>query len=110
MKNITKHLLFAAIGFSAITFQSCKGKNKDTKDAIVNIDSPATAPVQIAIDDELTNKAKDAIKDFNGVSATVANGEITLTGNIKRDKLQTLMQTINALHAKKINNKLTITN
>jgi hypothetical protein len=110
MKNITKHLLIATIGFSAITFQSCKGKDKDKKDAVVNMDTPTTATIPVAVDDQLTTNAKDAIKDFAGVSATVSNGEITLTGNIKRDKLPTLMQTINALHAKKINNKLTITN
>lgn len=110
MKNITKHLLIAAIGITAISFQSCKGKEKDKKEAAVTMDTPTTATVSAPMDVELTTSAKDAIKDFSGVSATVSNGEITLTGNIQRNKLQTLMQSINALHAKKINNKLTITN
>lgn len=106
---MTKHLLIAAIGFSAITFQSCKSKDKDAKEAAIKIDSPIVAPV-ISIDEQLTTKVKDAIKDFTGVSASVANGEITLTGNIRRDKVPALLQVISALQAKKINNKLTITN
>jgi hypothetical protein len=109
MQQITRHLLIAAIGISAISFQSCKGgsKDKQTTDTVAATENTA-APVEISADDELVTKSKDATKDFPGVTATVANGEITLTGNIKRDKLQTLMQSMNALHAKKINNNLTI--
>ncbi|RZL51107.1 MAG: hypothetical protein EOP00_00880 [Pedobacter sp.] len=109
MKKITKNLLIAAIGISALSFNACKGGNKDKdKTDTVAVDTPATTPVVVSTDDELTTKAKDATKDFPGVTATVANGEITLTGDIKRDKLQALMQSVNALHAKKINNQLTI--
>lgn len=72
------------------------------------MDTTNTAPVEIATDDQLTNGVKDATKDFPGVTATVNNGEVTLTGNIKRDRLPTLMQSIQALHPKKVNNNLTI--
>jgi hypothetical protein len=50
----------------------------------------------------------DAVKDFPGVTATVDQGVITLTGNITRDKLPKLMMSVNALHPKKVNNNLTI--
>ncbi len=65
-------------------------------------------PVTIAPDDAITTGVKDAVKDFAGVNATVADGVITLTGTIKRDRLQTLMQSLNTLKPKKINNQLTI--
>ena len=52
--------------------------------------------------------SKDAVKDFPGVTANVNNGEVTLTGNITRDKLPKLMQSVNAMHPKKVNNNLTI--
>jgi osmotically-inducible protein OsmY len=64
--------------------------------------------VEIAKDDQLSNGVKDATKDFPGVTATVNNGEVTLTGNIKRDRLPVLMQSIHALNPKKVNNNLTI--
>lgn len=53
----------------------------------------------------MANFAKYGIK---GVTVTVANGEVTLTGNIARAKLQDVMKAVNEAHPKKINNKLTI--
>ena len=52
--------------------------------------------------------AKDAVKDYPGVTATVSNGEVTLTGEITRAKLPNLMQAVQAMHPKKVNNNLTI--
>ncbi|MEJ7770188.1 MAG: BON domain-containing protein [Chitinophagaceae bacterium] len=66
------------------------------------------APVVVATDNALETGVKDAVKDFPGVQAEVSDGEINLTGNIKRSELQKLMRSLNALKAKKINNKLTI--
>ena len=43
-----------------------------------------------------------------GVKADVVNGEITLTGEIKRSDLPALMKALNSLQPKKINNQLTI--
>ncbi len=109
MKNITKHLLIAAIGLSSISFQGCNGNKKDAQTTDTTItDTPTSAPVEISKDEELKTKAADATKDFPGVTATVASGEVTLTGEIRRDRLQTLMQSINAIQAKKINNNLKI--
>lgn len=69
---------------------------------------PAPAPVVIAADDPLTKGVNDAIKDYPGVSATVKDGEVTLTGTIKRASLQKLMMGLHTLKPKKINNQLTI--
>ena len=94
---------------SGMALPSCKNKNKDsTTNTTAPVDTINTAPVVVASDDELTNGVKDATKDFPGVVASVNNGEVTLTGNIKRDRLPTLMQSIQALHPKKVNNNLTV--
>ncbi len=50
----------------------------------------------------------DATKDHPTVKASVNNGVITLTGEIKRDQLAKLMMTLNTLKPKKIENHLTI--
>lgn len=99
--------LFTLLAGGAI-LPSCKNKNKDTTTNTTTQDSTNTAPVEIATDDQLTNGVKDATKDFPSVTATVNNGEVTLTGTIKRDRLPTLMQSIHALNPKKVNNNLTV--
>lgn len=66
------------------------------------------APVQISNDEPLRQGVTDATKDHPGVTASVNDGVITLTGNISRDKLAKLMQTINALQPKQVLNQLTI--
>ena len=67
-----------------------------------------TAPVVINSDSTLVQSVKDATKDFPTVNASVNDGVITLTGNIKRSSLQTLMMSLNTLKPKKIDNQLTI--
>ena len=66
------------------------------------------APVTISPDDTLIKNVNDAIKDYPGVKASVNDGVVTLTGNIKRSELQKLMMSLQSLHPKKINNQLTI--
>lgn len=68
----------------------------------------APAPVTISPDDSLRTGVRDAVKDYPGVTATVDNGEVTLTGSIERDRLPRLMQSIHSLHPKKVNNNLTV--
>lgn len=63
---------------------------------------------EVSGDAALQTGVRDATKDFPGVTASVVNGEITLTGELQRDRLATLMQSLNGLNAKKINNNLTI--
>jgi hypothetical protein len=50
---------------------------------------------------------RDATKDYPTVVATVADGVITLTGEISKASLPKLMMTLNSLKPKKIENKLT---
>lgn len=112
-----KTLLYGLLLFSSLQFTQCKSKAKDkdvnsqstTNESSTTTTTPPPAePVQISPDETLQTNLKDATKDYPGVKADVSNGEVTLTGNITRDKLPNLMQSINMLHPKKINNNLTI--
>ena len=111
MKKIS--LGFIAIAISAISLtemSSCKGKS-GTKDTTTNsgVDTATTtAPVEVSSDDALRTGVKDATKDYPTVTATVADGEVTLTGKLDRSKLQPLMQSIQNLNPKKVNNQLTL--
>ncbi len=109
-------LLILAAGLAT---SSCKNKaennenntatNVDTASATTTDTSTAatTAP-EAAMDDSLRVQLKDATKDYPGVTATVDNGEVTLTGTITKKKLPKLMQSVQALNPKKVNNNLTI--
>ena len=106
-------LLIGIIFSTGLSLTACKGKSKgeETTPATTAPAQQPTeqqAPVQITADDPLKDGVKDATKDFPGVNAEVANGEITLTGDIERSRLPTLMQSLNSLRPKKINNQLTI--
>jgi len=69
---------------------------------------PAPAAVEVTPDDPLTKGLTDATKDFPTVQATVTQGVVTLTGDLKRSELPALMKSINSLKPKKIENKLTL--
>lgn len=69
---------------------------------------PAAATVVINSDAELDKSIHKVVDAYDGVSATVVGGVVTLSGEIKRDKLQPLMQSIQELKPKKVDNKLII--
>jgi len=69
--------------------------------------APST-PVTVSGDETLVNSVRDATKDYPSVTATVSNGVITLNGEIEKNRLPNLMQALNALQPKSIDNKLTI--
>ncbi|HLA58475.1 MAG TPA: hypothetical protein VK622_06930 [Puia sp.] len=107
---------FLALGMLALIIGSCKGKSSQTTTTDTATVAPADntttkipdTTVVISADDSLKRMIPDATKDFPGVTASVDQGVITLTGNISRDRLPKLMMALNALHPKKINNNLTI--
>ena len=109
IKATALSLIFSA----GILVLSCKGKEKDKDiDTTTNVDTVSTAdtsPVITTPPETVTEgQLKDATKDFPGVTATINNGEVTLTGTISRDELPRLMQSVQALNPKKVNNNLTI--
>ncbi|SHH74839.1 BON domain-containing protein [Flavobacterium defluvii] len=69
---------------------------------------PAAAAVIINSDADLDKSVSKVVKAYDGVSATVVGGVVTLSGEIKRDQLQSLIQRIQELKPKKVDNKLTI--
>ena len=112
MKQISfKTLLFTVSLAAGLNLASCKNKAKDTAPTTTtSVDSNnanVSAP-EISTDDALNRGVTDATKDYPGVTATVNNGEVTLTGTIERDKLPKVLESVNGLHPKKVNNQLTI--
>lgn len=82
---------------------------KGVKSVVNNLTTtPPPPPPAVNPDSALTQGVTDATKDFPTVKASVNNGQITLTGSIKRSNLKTLMQSLNSLHPSKIINQLTI--
>ena len=113
MKRFFVSLSLGLVLLAGFTVQSCGNKKKDTgtttnTTTTTTENTTPTTPVTVAGDEELKRGVTDATKDFPGVTATVNNGEITLTGTIQRDRLPTLMQSLNSLQPKKINNNLTL--
>ncbi|HVM90156.1 MAG TPA: BON domain-containing protein [Puia sp.] len=84
---------------------------KGVKSVASNITIAPPPPVQAitdSTDDALKKGVTDATKDFPSVKADVADGMITLTGDLKRNSLPKLLQSLSTLKPKKIDNKLTL--
>ncbi len=62
----------------------------------------ATPPVIITPDDPLTSAVRDATKDFSEVTASVADGVISVTGAITADRWRTLKMALDGLRPKKV--------
>jgi hypothetical protein len=94
---------------SVSVLPACKDKKKDADTTTTTTTTaPAPAPVQVDNDTEIRQKLTDATKDYPGVTATVNNGEVTLTGTVERDRLPGLMQSVHSMNPRKVNNQLTI--
>lgn len=96
---------------AGLSLSACKDKQKETTETTISTkpDSPSVSsgtPV-ISADTELEKGLKDATKDYPGVTATVKDGEVTLTGTIEKDKVASLLQSVNGLNPRKVNNQLT---
>src|SRR5687768_1576786 len=114
--HIVKGTFMLLVFSAALTVSSCKDKEENKEvdtttttpsaDTVSTVDTSGTVTTTSETVSE--SQLKDATKDFPGVSATVSNGEVTLTGTIERDKLPRLMQSVQALSPKKVNNNLTI--
>ena len=85
-----------------------KGVKSVVNNLTVAMPAVMAPPVVVAADDPLMMSVKDAVKDHPTVTASVADGVVTLTGTIKKAALPKLMMNLNSLHPKKINNNLTV--
>lgn len=85
-------------------FTSCNNKGKDTPRETVDTNNIInTGPVVISADAELERGVRDAIKDYPGVSATVTDGVINLSGSIERDNWMKLKPALDGLSPKRVN-------
>ncbi|MDB5201114.1 MAG: transport-associated protein [Ferruginibacter sp.] len=98
----------AAQSESAAKATATKGVKSVVNNVTVAAPVMAPAPVTITADDPLTNSVRDATKDYPTVTATVADGVITLNGTIAKASLPKLMMALNSLQPKKVDNKLTV--
>jgi hypothetical protein len=104
-----KQILFCFCTAALLSVTACKNKAKETTTTTpIDTSINTTAPVQVNNDDVLRNGVRDATKDFPTVQSSVANGVITLTGEIKREDLQRLMPALQSLHPQRIDNQLTV--
>jgi osmotically-inducible protein OsmY len=84
---------------------------KGVKSIVNNITvPPPPPPVQINPDDVRRNAidAAFAAKGIKGITATVSNGEVTLTGDVKKADLARVMQVANEAKPRKVTNQMKI--
>jgi len=85
---------------------------KGVKSVVNNttVPPPPPPPVQINPDDVLRSTIQSAFdaKGIKGITATVSNGEVTLTGDVKKADLANVMQVANESKPKKVNNQMKI--
>jgi hypothetical protein len=106
MKKISTGILFLGLALMV----SCKGKGGDEGEkksdtavaAPAQAPAPAPAPVQTAPTDSLTTGVNTIMKDYPGVTATVKDGVITVTGESTAAKWKMLKMALDALHPKKV--------
>jgi len=105
-----KQILQLGLVALLVTGFSCKGKDKDktttTTTNTTNTASPevapTTPPVEVAGDETLRQGVTDATKDVKGLTATVQNGVIILSGTISKEDNMRITQTLNSLQPKRI--------
>ena len=68
----------------------------------VSVAPPPAAPVEITADDPLASAVKDATKDFPTVTATVKDGVISVSGELKSDAWKKLKMSLDGLKPKKV--------
>lgn len=86
---------------------------KGVKSVVNNVtvrQEEVTPPVAVNSDDAIRNSIQSAFsaKNLNGINVSVANGEVTLTGNVKKADLTKVMQAANESRPKRVINQLTI--
>jgi len=104
MKRANWLLILLIAAFSTTVSTSCKNKKADTTQQ----DKTTNTPVEINPDVTLRTSVDNVLKSYDGVTADVKDGVITLRGSIKQDDLQPLIMKVQELKPKKVENQLTI--
>lgn len=92
----------AAQAAIATAVQGIKGVKSVTNNTTVAAPPAPTTPVVIAADDPLTKAVADATKDFPTVKAAVADGIVTVTGEISAANWKKLKMALDGLKPKKV--------
>lgn len=79
-----------------------KGVGSVENNVAIAAPPPPPAAVVITADDSLMTKVKDATKDFPTVTATVKDGVISVSGELKRDAWQKLKKSLDGLKPKRV--------
>lgn len=71
---------------------------------------PTTTPNTTMQGDTLARHINNSLTSagFTGITVTTQNGEVTLTGDVKRSDLQRIMQIANESNPTRVNNQLTV--
>jgi osmotically-inducible protein OsmY len=87
-----------------------KGVKSVTNNVVATPPPAPPAPVVINDDAAITTAIQSGLemKNIKGVTVAVANGEVTLTGNARKNDLQTIMQVANESKPAKVINNLVI--
>lgn len=68
----------------------------------IEVEAAPMVPDAATASDALAASVRDATKDFPGITATVADSVITVTGEIDQAKVKTLKSGLDALNPKKV--------
>ena len=104
MKRANWLFIILIAAFSTSVSTSCKNKKADTTQQ----DKSTNTAVEINPDATLRTSVDNVLRSYDGVSADVKDGVVTLRGNIKQDDLQTLIMKVQELKPRKVENQLTI--
>lgn len=104
MKRANWLLIVLIAAFSTSVSTSCKNKKADTTQQ----DKSTNTAVEINPDATLRTSVDNVLRSYDGVSADVKDGVVTLRGNIKQDDLQSLIMKVQELKPRKVENQLTI--
>ena len=104
MKRNSLLLILLIAAFSTSVTTSCKNKKADTSQQ----DKTTNTAVEINSDATLRTSVDNVLRSYDGVSADIKDGVVTLRGSIRQDDLQSLIMKVQELKPKKVENQLTI--
>lgn len=96
--NVTDATVAAAAAEATGKIKGIKSVNNMVS---VTVIAPVPMP-EIATTDALTMGVNDVIKDFPGVTTTITDGVIAVTGELSAEKWKTLKMALDALNPKKV--------
>lgn len=120
-ENISGATVTVKDGVATLTGQVADITVKNRAESAVKVDGvksvtnnltlkPLPTPPPVADDKMIEGTINESLKKKNitGVTVSVSNGEVTLTGTVSKDKLAEVMAAASEAKPKKVNNQLTV--